>query len=118
MAVLVNQTTGEVIVSRLRICRSTPDRMRGLLGVAHLDEDQAVWITPCSSIHTFFMRIPIDVAFLDRRFRVNKLIRNMTPFRICLPVPGAVGVIEGPAGMIRRARLRPGVALEIRRTDG
>jgi uncharacterized membrane protein (UPF0127 family) len=116
MAHLINLESGKVIATRLRICESRTDRLRGLLGTARLDEDQAVWIAPCNSIHTFFMLMSIDVVFLDRRHRVRKLIRNMTPFRICLPVLGAVGVVEGPVGLIRRARLKPGVPLDIVRS--
>lgn len=117
MARLINLDTGEVIASRLRVCTSTPDRLRGLLGTARLDDDQAVWITPCNSIHTFFMLLSIDAAFLDRDYRVIKLIRDMTPFRVCLPVIGAIGVVEGSVGMIRRGRLRRGTRLRITRGE-
>ena len=60
------------------------------------------------------MLMTIDVAFLDAELRVIKLIPDMTPFRVCLPVPHAIGVLEGPVGFIRAAALKQGTRLEIR----
>ncbi len=111
---LVNLDTDTVIAGRLRMCSTLSERLRGLLGTRKLDPDQAVWITPCNSIHTFFMLMSIDVAFLDAELRVIKIIPDMTPFRVCLPVSKAIGVIEGPVGMIKSAALKKGTRLEIR----
>lgn len=110
---MVNLDTGESFVTRLRISTRTADRLRGLLGTRSLPHGHAMWISPCNSIHTFFMLMTIDVAFLDQELRVIKLIPGMTPWRVCLPVRGAVGVLEGPVEMIRDAKLRKGTRLEI-----
>jgi len=79
-----------------------------------LDPDEGVWISPCDSIHTFFMMMSIDVVFLDESLVIVKLIRNMTPFQICLPVKYAASVLEGPVGMIQRSGLEKGTKLEFR----
>lgn len=113
MPTLFNSDADTVIASRLRICESTHERLKGLLGTRYLDDDQAVWIRPCNSIHTFFMLMTIDVAFVDDKLRVVKLIPAMTPWRVCLPVRGAAGVVEGPVGMIRRGHLRKGTQLRV-----
>jgi hypothetical protein len=113
MPSLVNLERGETIAAELRICVRMADRLRGLLGTRRLEPHQAVWITPCNAIHTFFMFMTIDVAFLDEELRVIKLIPAMTPWRMCLPVRGAVGVVEGPVGMIQAGRLRKGMRLAI-----
>ena len=45
-------------------------RRARLLGLAHLDRDAAgpgLLIPRCNSVHTFGMRFPIDVVFLDAR---------------------------------------------------
>lgn len=114
MPELVNLDSGETIASELRVCARIGDRMRGLLGTRRLAPHQAVWISPCNAIHTFFMSMTIDVAFLDREQRVLKLIPSMTPWRMCLPVRGAAGVVEGPVGMIRAGKLKKGSRLAIR----
>lgn len=79
-----------------------------------MDPDEGAWISPCDSIHTFFMMMSIDVVFLDESLVIVKLIRNMTPFRICLPVKHAASVLEGPVGMIQRSGLKKGAKLEFR----
>jgi uncharacterized membrane protein (UPF0127 family) len=113
MPKLFNSDQDLEVAGRLRICERTTERLRGLLGTRRLAEDQAVWIRPCNSIHTFFMLMTIDVAFVDEDLRVVKLIPAMTPWRVCLPVRRAASVIEGPVGMIRRGRLRQGAQLRV-----
>ena len=53
------------------------ERMRGLLGRARLDADRALWLEPCHAVHTFGMRFPIDVVFIDRRGCVISVRRNV-----------------------------------------
>ncbi len=102
------------IITRLHVCKSWASRLKGLLGRTSLDPDEGVWISPCDSIHTFFMMMSIDVVFLDESLVIVKLIRNMTPFQICLPVKYAASVLEGPVGMIQRSGLEKGTKLEFR----
>jgi uncharacterized membrane protein (UPF0127 family) len=40
------------------------------MGRASLPDSYALIILPESSIHTFFMRVPIDVLFVDRSDKV------------------------------------------------
>jgi len=110
---LINLDENLRIASRLRICETTGERLRGLLGISHLDDNQAVWIQRCNSIHTFFMQMTIDVAFLDDQLRIVKLISKMTPWRICLPVLRATSIVEGPVGMIPRGKLKRGSQLQV-----
>jgi len=102
------------VIKRLLICDSWGTRLKGLLGRTSLEPGEGVWISPCNSIHTFFMMMSIDVVFLDENLHIVKLIRNMTPFRICLPVKHAASVLEGPVGMIQKCELKKGTRLEFR----
>ena len=43
------------------------DRLRGLLGKPPPAPGHALLITPCVSVHTAFMRYPIDIVFLNSR---------------------------------------------------
>ena len=52
-------------------------RGEGCSDVPRLDRDQALVIAPCSSIHTAFMRFPIDVVFAARDGRVVKVARDV-----------------------------------------
>ena len=57
------------------------DRLRGLLGSPPPAPGHALLITPCASVHTAFMRYPIDVVFLDRRGRILKVVDAVPPWR-------------------------------------
>ena len=41
-----------------------------------------MWIKPCSSIHTLFMKFPIDTAFVDKNLCVQSVHKNIAPWKI------------------------------------
>jgi uncharacterized protein len=71
-------------------------------------------IAPCSSIHTFFMRFPIDVVFAGRDGRVVKVYHDLPAWRVGFAWKG-FAVIELPAGTLRPSETRPGDLLQIAR---
>jgi len=56
-------------------------RFKGLLGKNSFTSGEALILTPCKSIHTFFMRFVIDVLFLDGNGKVVGKAENLSPFR-------------------------------------
>lgn len=60
---------------------------------------EAISFYPCSSIHTFFMKFPIDVLFINKNMRVVKKISRLPPGKVIFPVQDAVMVIEGKEGL-------------------
>ncbi|MBV8267719.1 MAG: DUF192 domain-containing protein, partial [Planctomycetaceae bacterium] len=52
---------------------------------------------PCSSMHTFLVRFPIDVVMLDRSGRVVAVRRGVRPWRVVLPVPRTYAILEVPS---------------------
>src|ERR671938_317897 len=56
--------------------------MRGLLGRGELERGEGLLLEPAGSIHTFFMRFPIDAVFLDRGLRVVGLAPELAPWRL------------------------------------
>ena len=111
---IVNNRTGEVLVYRGRMADNFKTRTVGLLGDARLDEDEALIIKPCWSIHTFFMRFPIDVVFLDKHSNVKKIIHSMPAWRMAASW-GAQDTIEMAPGALEGVDLQVGDALEIRK---
>ncbi|MGY3203789.1 DUF192 domain-containing protein [Streptomyces sp. TE5632] len=99
----------------LEIAGSCRARTKGLLGRDALDG--ALLLSPANSIHTFRMRMPIDVAYLDRRLRVIA-VRTMPPGRLGLPRVRARHVIEAEAGTMAGWSLRAGVRVEVVREGG
>ena len=62
---------------------------------------EGILINPCNSIHTFFMRFPIDVLFVDENMKVVKKIENLKSGKMIMPQKKAEMVIEGKAGMFK-----------------
>lgn len=58
----------------------------------------ALLIRPCSSIHTFFMRFPIDVLFLNEEKIIVKRYLSLKPGKVIMPVKNAKMVLEAEAG--------------------
>jgi len=112
-ASLVNETRGTLVAGRLLTAFDSASRKRGLLGRDGLPDDCALVIAPCSGVHTFFMRFPIDVLFVSRDGRVRKTRRAMAPWRIAVAV-GGFAVIEAPAGTIERTGSSPGDRVALR----
>ncbi|MFD3733585.1 DUF192 domain-containing protein [Streptomyces sp. NPDC058632] len=94
----------------LEIAASYRARTKGLLGRDSLDG--ALLLSPANSIHTFRMRMPIDVAYLDRRLRVIA-VRTMAPGRLGLPRVRARHVVESEAGAMTGWGLRRGVRVTV-----
>jgi len=110
---LVNLTRGTVVATRLEGAFDSASRKQGLLGRDGLDGERALVIAPCSGVHTFFMRFPIDVLFVARDGRIKKVSRSVAPWRVALSL-GAFAVVEGAAGMVDRSGTLPGDQLGLR----
>ncbi|MFI6658992.1 DUF192 domain-containing protein [Streptomyces sp. NPDC050523] len=94
----------------LEIATSYRARTKGLLGRDSVDG--AILLSPANSIHTFRMRIPIDVAYLDRDLNVIA-VRTMKPWRLGLPRPRSRHVLEAEAGVMAGWGLRAGTRVEV-----
>ena len=110
---LVHCSSGAVLASQVRRAASLKERLIGLLGSDGLPEGEALVLEPCSSIHTFFMRFPIDVAFLSPDGRVLKLYKALKPWRATRLYPSAAMAVELPAGTCERTGTREGDRLEL-----
>ena len=98
-AAAINVTTGVALASELEVARSLAARTKELLGRDGLQPEQGMLIDPCSSVHTWFMRFPIDIIFIDSKNRVVGLRRNLKPWRMAWSWRGTK-TIELPAGAI------------------
>jgi len=76
--------------------------MIGLLGKNRLDEGEGLWISPCSSIHSIGMRFVFDALFLGSDGKILRLYEGFRMNRVSGVVRNACGVLELPAGTIRR----------------
>ncbi|MFE9772700.1 DUF192 domain-containing protein [Streptomyces sp. NPDC005931] len=100
---------GEVRVP-LEVASSYRARTKGLLGRTSLDG--ALLLSPANSVHTFRMRMAIDVAYVDRRMRVVA-VRTMPPGRLGLPRWRARHVLEAEAGAMAGWGLAAGARVDV-----
>jgi uncharacterized protein len=104
--VLVGQK-GQAVCELCEIADGFFSRGRGLLGRRRLARGHGLLIKPTWSVHTWFMRFPIDVVFLDRQLRILKVRTHMRPWRTVSRL-GASSVLELAAGECDRLELAVG----------
>jgi uncharacterized protein len=109
---VVRKEDGGVVCERCLVADSAWLRMKGLLGRSELPDDEGILLRPCSSVHMFFMRFPIDAVFLDREQRVIKVAANLRPWRMAT-ARRAKAVLELPAGGCERRGVREGDRLSL-----
>ena len=110
--VVLTREDGRVVCERLLVAARPLRRMIGLLGRASLPEDEGILLRPAGSIHTFFMRFPIDVVFLDKEHRVVGIDAALPPWRTTRR-RGAKVVVELAAGECERRGLQVGDGLAL-----
>jgi uncharacterized protein len=96
-----------VVCDRCDVADTALTRMRGLLGRRGLPRGHGLFIEPTWSVHTWFMRFPIDVVFLDRDLTVLKIRKQMGPWRTAARFR-ARSVLELASGECDRLRLEAG----------
>ncbi len=98
---------GRIVCERVVVADKTFRRMRGLLGRGSLPPGEGITLRPAWSIHTAFMRFPIDVVFLDQDLVVLRTDADLRPFRTA-SCRGAREVVELSAGECARRGLAVG----------
>lgn len=107
-----NRTRNAVLSDRTRVANTLVTRMVGLLASKGLAEGEGLWIEPCNSIHTWFMKFTIDAVFLDREGNVVKLASRMKPWKLTSIARRARGVLELPEGTVERTGTQVGDVVE------
>ena len=110
---LWNARTGEQVAGSVVAAFDSSSRRRGLLGRGGLGPGEALILAPCSTIHTAFMRFPLDLLFLDRGGRVLKTSAGVRPWRV-RAAWRAFAVVELAAGSLERSGTAPGDVVELR----
>ncbi|WP_405950303.1 DUF192 domain-containing protein [Streptomyces prunicolor] len=107
---LIVQGAAGTVAVPLELATSYRARTKGLLGRDAIDG--AMLLSPASSVHTFRMRFPIDVAYLDRDLKVVA-VHTMKRGRLGLPRARARHVLEAGAGVMAGWGVRVGVRVTV-----
>ncbi|USQ83256.1 DUF192 domain-containing protein [Streptomyces phaeoluteigriseus] len=106
---------GAVVTVPLEVAASYRARTKGLLGRDSIEG--AMLLSPAGSVHTFGMRMPIDVAYLDRHLTVLS-VRTMRPGRLGRPRLRSRHVLEAEAGVMAGWGVRVGVVVRLEFESG
>jgi uncharacterized protein len=83
-------------------------RFKGLMFKIKPIVDKAIILSPCNSIHMFFMFFPIDVVFLDDQNKILYLKEHVKPWTVIFPIKNAKSALELPAGTISTYSIKKG----------
>lgn len=97
---IYNLTKKTRISKQTRRAVSIWERGRGMIG-RRFDDFDAMVFDNCSSIHTFFMSIPLDVIFVDRSNRIVRTVESLKPWNPFCGEGKAWTVIELPEGTLK-----------------
>ena len=88
-------------------------RCKGLLFHKKPIVEEGLLLSPCNSIHMFFMRFPIDVVFLNQTNHVVKVVPNLKPWQMVSSVHGAHSTLELPIGTIVKSNICEGDTINL-----
>lgn len=101
----------KVLVPKLNMATNFFTRFMGLMGKSGIPSDEALFFPKCNSIHTFFMRFPIDVVFVSESGEVVEVLESLGAWRMLLPRRRVKHTIELKAMRSRELGIKPGQQL-------
>jgi uncharacterized membrane protein (UPF0127 family) len=107
-----NQTRNTMLAEAAEVADTSAKRRTGLLKHSRLETGEGLWILPCESVHTFFMKFPIDLVYLDRKRKVRKVRHAVPAWRLSMCLT-AHSVLELPAGTAERTGTAVGDELAV-----
>lgn len=108
---VTNGTRGRSLGSRVGLADSWWSRLRGLVGSPPLAAGEGLLLVPCGAVHTFGVRYPMDVAFVDERGAVLAVYHRLAPGRWSRWHGRTAAALELPAGTLATTGTSPGDTL-------
>ncbi len=105
---ITNRTKERLICSRAVRADTFRRRALGLMFRREWKAWDGMFLSPCSAIHTFFMRMPIDLCFLGPDGEVIKTVSGMRPWRLARGGSNSRDTLELPIGTLKREETEPG----------
>ena len=111
----LNRTRNACLATHVRLAATHWSRFRGLMATeaARFPAGEGLWIVPCHGVHTFAMRFPIDVIYLDSDKVVVHLEENLKPWRLAPVRLRATSVLELPGSTLSSTQTAIGDEIEI-----
>jgi uncharacterized membrane protein (UPF0127 family) len=111
----LNRTRDAYLARHLRVAETHWSRFCGLMGTdaRSFTAGQGLWIVPSRGVHTFAMRFPIDVVYLDSDKVIVYLEENLKPWRLAPVRLRATSVLELPGNTLTSTQTEIGDKIEI-----
>ncbi len=97
---VINDRTREILFSDVKLADNIWSRFKGLQLQKKLSSQEGLLLRPCSSVHTFFMRFPLDLIHLDKTGRVLSITRQLKPWKIGPVVKSTWQILEVNSGTL------------------
>lgn len=104
MKKVILKKNNEIIFYNCLLADNPFFKMKGLLGRKNMDPTEAMVFTMAPSIHTFFMKFPIDIVFLDKSQKVIQFFLKIKPNHL-VPYVKSRYTIEMPEGSIENKKI-------------
>lgn len=90
----------KILSNNIEVAESFSSRLIGLMFKEKFENADGLMIDPCRSIHTCFMKYPLDIVFLSKEDKVVKIVRCLQPWRMTWIYYRAKKTLEMPAGKL------------------
>ena len=114
---VINRTRGQTLIERAVVAHTAMERRRGLIGRAALARGEGLVLPGTKSIHTFGMRFPIDVLFLDSEGNAIHLMGKIKRSRVSPLVWRSAMALEMPPGILAQTGTELGDRIELIEDD-
>ena len=110
---LIDKSSDQLIACPVRRAAGFLERAAGLMGKRDLPEKSALWLCPCPSVHTFFMKFPLDVIFADRGLQVVSVFHSAPPGKLLFGGWKSHSAFEMRGGRLKSLKLKKGDQLYV-----
>lgn len=92
-------------------------RFMGLMFKKELQKNNGLIISPCNSIHMFFMNFPLDILFVDKNNIICDYLEDIKPWKVSKIYFNAEYTIELPSGTIKEKNIKKNQKISIKTLD-
>ena len=109
---IVNKSKGKPICNKAELANNYFSRLMGLMFRKSLGNDECLAFYNAPSIHTCFMRFPLDLVFIDKDKKVIKICEGIKPWRFVIS-RGSYLTLEFSPNKISTENIELGDILEL-----
>lgn len=109
---ILNITKNTEVAHSCNVANTFFSRFIGLLGKKELPKGSGLLLIKCNSIHMFFMKIALDVVFIDKNNTVVAIYEDFKPWKFTPVIKKAYSVMELPVGTIKESHTQVGDVLK------